>query len=175
MQNVIVVRGTTRLSKFASHAMPLLALTLFLMSGIQGLAQVSSGAPAYVSPKVTPYVFNGDLSKLPPANPSSFHAPERKTIPGTFIEGPRPMIGPPDPLWHPGTIGGINAATLAPGVTPPQFTVGPDRLGCPVQWQPIQAGSSNPRGLTITKYTRTQAFRTTQAFPPRSAPDVALH
>src|SRR6266702_118944 len=124
MQNVSVVKGTTRLINFASLAMPFLALTVVLTSASQGFAQVSApaSAPAYVSPPVTPFVFNGDLSKLPPANPSSLHAPDRKTIPGTFIEGPRPTIGPPDPLWHPATSGGKNAATLAPGVTPPAFT-----------------------------------------------------
>jgi len=121
MQNVSLVRGTTQLSKFhyASLAMPLLALAVLFTWRNQALAQVDS---AYVSPKVTPYVFNGDLSKLPPATPSSLRSADRKTILGTFIGGPRPTIGSPDPLWHPGVSGAASSTTLAPGVTPPAFT-----------------------------------------------------
>jgi len=73
-----------------------------------------------VSPKVTPYVYSGDLKQAPKAKPSKVRPVEEREIPGTFIEGPRPVRGPPDELWHPGFNSG--PGKNIPGVTPLEFT-----------------------------------------------------
>ena len=94
-----------------------LASTLAFAAGSQA---AEDNASPNVSPKVTPYVYNGDLKIAPKAKPSKLHPVEEKEIPGTFIEGPRPVRGPPDELWHPGFNRG--PGKNIPGVTPLEFT-----------------------------------------------------
>ena len=95
----------------------LLALALLFVPANQAFAQ-GNGA-AFVSPPVSPHSFNGDLSKLPKAPLTNTPAPPLRINPGRPVAPPRPP-GPPDPLWQPGRAN--TASTLAPGVTPTQFT-----------------------------------------------------
>ena len=95
----------------------LLALTLCFAFGSGDRAAAQTNSPAYVSPPVAPYVFNKDLSKLPPSAPKNLPAPALRTIPGAPTAPHRPGFA--DPLWQNRATG---TSTLAPGVTPPQFT-----------------------------------------------------
>jgi uncharacterized repeat protein (TIGR01451 family) len=96
----------------------LLALIIGFGLGMGGSAAAQSNAPAYASQPVVPYVFNQDLSKLPPSPPMNLPAPALRTMPGAPVVAPLGLSGP-DPLWQNGIPG---TSTLAPGVTPPQFT-----------------------------------------------------
>jgi len=66
----------------------LLAPVLLSIPANQALGQ--GNGTTFVSPPVTPHIFNGNLATLPKAPPSNASAPLRRIIPGAPIAPPRP-------------------------------------------------------------------------------------
>src|SRR5260370_8069518 len=97
-------------------------LSVALLSGFAGQVLAQTGS-TYVSPPSTPYVFIGDLSKLPPGPPRNEGAvAQKETTAGYAIVPPKGNSGP-DPL----------AATSGPrpgnGAPVPFSTPGPNING----------------------------------------------
>lgn len=93
---------------------------LVTFAGLLLIPTSLSFAQATASAPVQAYSFDGDLSKLSKDTGPHPEAVPKKVDPKFEPSWPLPA-GPADPVWQTKG-GGKNAATLGPGVTPPQFT-----------------------------------------------------
>ncbi len=115
-------------------------LSLALMSGLAGQLLAQTGS-TYVSPPSTPYVFIGDLSKLPPGPPRAEGGVEMKETEAGYAilppkgnsgpdplagtSGPRPGNGAPVPFSTPGP---NFDGTVGDGPPDANLSVGPNHV-----------------------------------------------